>query len=123
MLATAVLLAATAFSLRLEGRMRATQRPSGPARIGTDSPFRSIQPDSSGFVINGRGGLFIEPRLVAVVGFRHHRRFHIFFGSDCFSDPFFDPFFCRQFLFNNRFFFAPSVFLPYPGLYLPSLDS
>jgi hypothetical protein len=116
-LATAVLLAATVFPLRLEGQMRATQRPGGPARVSVGSPFRSIPAHSNGFVIRGGGRFVRRPGLVPAVGFRHHRRFHIFFGNACFSDPFFDPFFCRQF--RNRFFFAQPAFLPYP-VYTPS---
>ena len=114
-LATAVLLAATVFPLRLEGQMRATQHPSGPARISVGSPFRSVQPHSNGFGISRGGRFFHRPGFVGPVGFRHHR-FHLSlsFGGACFNDPFVDPFFCRQFLFRNRFFFAQSVFLPYP---------
>ena len=95
-LATAVLLAATVFS------------------ISVGSPFRAIQPHSNGFVSGGANRFVRRPRFVGAVGFRHHRRFHIFFGNTCFSDPFLDPFFCREFLVGNRFFFAQPVFLPYP---------
>jgi hypothetical protein len=113
-LATAVLLAATAFPLRLEGQMRATQRRAGPARIGASLPFRSIRSNPNRFVV-GSGRRFIRRSgIVGAGGFRHHRRFPIFFGNACFNDPFVDPFFCQQFLFSNRFFFAEPVFLPYP---------
>src|SRR6266567_3484783 len=119
-LATAVLLAATAFPLRLEGQMRATQRPAGPARIGVSSPFRSIRSNPNRFVVSS-GRRFIRPSgVVGAVGLRHHRRFPIFFGNACFNDPFVDPFFCRQFLFSNRFFFAQPVFLPYPVYAAPN---
>ena len=113
-LATAVLLAATVFPLRLEGQMRATQRPSTPARISAGLPFRSAQPHSNGFGVTSPGGFVRRPGFVGPVGFRRHQRLHIFFGDACFSDPFF----CRQFFFRNRFFFAQPLF-PYP-IYLPS---
>ena len=113
-LATAVLLAATVFPLRLEGQMRATQRPSTPARISAGSPFRSVQPHLNGFAVMSPGGFVRRPELVGPVGFRRHQRFHIFFGDACFSDPFF----CRQFFFRNRFFFSQPVFFPYP-IYMP----
>jgi len=113
-LATAVLLAATVFPLRLEGQMRATQRLGGPARISVGSPFRSIRPHPNGFAVNSGRRFIRRSGFVGAVGFRHHRRFPTFFGNACFSDPFFDPFFCRQFLFRNRFFFAQPLFLPYP---------
>jgi len=109
-LATAVLLAATVFPLRLEGQMRATQRPSTPARIGARSPFRSAQPHSTGFGVTNPGGFVRRPGFVGSVGFRRHQHFHTFFGNACFSDPFF----CRQFFFRNRFFFAQPAFFPYP---------
>ena len=113
-LATAVLLAAAVFPLRLEGQMHATQRPSTPARISAGSPFRSVQPHSNGFGVTSSGGFVRRPRLVGPVGFRRHQRFHILFANACFSDPFF----CRQFFFRNRFFFAQPVFFPYP-IYTP----
>ncbi len=113
-LATAVLLAATVFPLRLEGQMRATQRPSGPARTSVGSPFHSAQPHSNGIGVTSPGRFVRRSRFVGPVGFRHHQRFHVFFGNACFSDPFFDPFFCQQFFFRNRFFFTQSVFFPYP---------
>src|SRR6266849_602749 len=109
-LATAVLLAATVFPLRLEGQMRAIQRPSTPARISAGPPFRSAQPHSIGSGVTSPGGFVRRPGFVGPVGFRRHQRFHIFFGNACFSDPFF----CRQFFFRNRFFFAQPVFFPYP---------
>jgi len=108
-LATAVLLAATVFPLRLEGQMRATQRRSTPVRIGAGSPFRSAQPHSNGFGVTSPGGLVRRPGFVGPVAFRRHQRVHIFFGNACFSDSFF----CRQFFFRNRFFFAQPVFFPY----------
>ncbi len=113
-LATAVLLAATVFPLRLEGQMRATHHPGGPARISVGSPFRSITHHSNGLVINGGGRFVRRPGFAGAVGFRHHGRFHIFFGNACFSDPFF----CRQFFFRNPFFFAQPGFFPYP-IYTP----
>ena len=113
-LATAVLLAATVFPLRLEGQMRATQRRSTPVRIGAGSPFRSAQPHSNGFGVTSPGGLVRRPGFVGPVAFRRHQRVHIFFGNACFSDSFF----CRQFFFRNRFFFAQPVFFPYP-IYTP----
>ncbi len=113
-LATAVLLAAAVFPLRLEGQMHTTQRPSTPARISAGSPFRSVQPHSNGFGVTSPGGFVRRPRLVGPVGFRRHQRFHILFANACFSDPFF----CRQFFFRNRFFFAQPVFFPYP-IYTP----
>src|SRR5712692_5935097 len=113
-LAMAVLLAATAFPLPLQGQMRAIQRPSGPARISVGSPFRSVQPRSTGFGVARPSRFVRRSAFVGLFGFRHHHRFHSFFGNACFSDPFFDPFFCRQFFFRNRSFFAQPVFLPYP---------
>jgi len=113
-LATAVLLAATVFPLRLEGQVRATQRAGSPARISVGSPFRSIPPHANGFVVSGRSGFIRRPVFAGAVGFRHHGRFHIFFGNACFNDAFFDPFFCRQFFFRSRFLFAQPLFLPYP---------
>src|SRR6266404_4003787 len=113
-LATAVLLAATAFPLPLQGQIRAMQRPSGPARISVSSPFRSLQPRSNGFGVARPSRLVRRSAFVGSFGFRHHHRFHIFFGDACFSDPFFGPFFCRQFFFRNRSFFAQPVFFPYP---------
>ncbi|SRR6266498_432206 len=113
-LATAVLLAATVFPLGLEGQMRAMQRPGGPARIGTGPAFRSVHPHSNGFGVTGRGRFIRRPGFVGPAGFRHHLRFHGFFGNACFSDPFFDPFFCHQFFFRNSVFFAQPVFFPYP---------
>ena len=113
-LATAVLLAATTLPLRLEVQMRPAQRPGGPARVNIGSPFRSIPAHSNGFVIRSGGRFVRGQRFVGALGFRHHGRFHIFFGNACFSDPFVDPFFCREFLFRNPFFFAQPVFLPYP---------
>jgi len=113
-LATAVLLAATVFPLRLEGQMRATQRRSTPVRIGAGSPFRSAQPHSNGFGVTSPGGLVRRPGFVGPVAFRRHQRVHIFFGNACFSDPFF----CRQSFFRNRLFFAQPVFFPYP-IYTP----
>ncbi len=110
LLATAVLLAATVFPLRLEGQMRATQRPSTPARISAGSPFRSAQPYSNGFGATSPGRFIRRPGFVGPAGFRRHQHFHIFVGNACFSDPFF----CRQFFFRNRFFFAQPVFFPYP---------
>jgi hypothetical protein len=113
-LAASVLLAATIFP-RLEGQMRATQRPGGPARVGVGSPFRSIPVHSSGFAIKSGGRFVRRPGFVGgAPGFHHHGRFHIFFGNACFNDAFFDPFFCRQFFFRSRFFFSQPVFLPYP---------
>ena len=113
-LATAVLLAATVFPPRLEGQMRATQRPGGSARVSVGLPSRSVRTHPNGLIVN-RGGRFIRRSgFGPAVGFHHHGRFHIFFGNACFSDPFFDPFFCRQFFFGNRFSFAQPVFLPYP---------
>ncbi len=108
-LATAVLLAATAFPLPLQAQMRAMQRPSGPARISVGSPFRSVQPRSNGFGVTRPSRFVRRSEFVGSFGFRHHR-FHSLFGNACFSDPFF----CRQFFFRNRFFFAQPVFLPYP---------
>jgi len=108
-LATAVLLAATVFPVRLEGQMRAIQRPSTPPRISAGSPFHSAQPHSNGFGMTSPGGLVRRPGFVGSIGFRRHQRFHIFSGNACFSDPFF----CRQFFFRNRFFAQP-VFFPYP---------
>jgi hypothetical protein len=116
-LATAVLLAATVFPLRLEGQMRAPQHSGGPARISIGSAFRSVPPHANGVGINRGGRFFRRPGFVGPAAFRRHR-FHFFFGSACFNDPFFDPFFCRQFFFRNRFFFAQPVFLPYP-IYTP----
>jgi hypothetical protein len=116
-LATAVLLAATVFPLRLEGQMRAPQHSGGPARISIGSAFRSVPPHANGVGINRGGRFFRPPGFVGPVAFRRHR-FHFLFGSACFNDPFFDPFFCRQFFFRNRFFFAQPVFLPYP-IYTP----
>ena len=110
----AVLLAATVFPLPLPGQMRAMQHPSGPARISVGSPFRSVQPRSTGFGVTRRSPFVRRSAFVGSFGFRHHHRFHIFFGNTCFSDAFFDPFFCRQFFFRNRSFFAQPVFLPYP---------
>jgi len=107
-------LAATVFPVRLEGQMRAIQRPSGPARISVGSPFRSVQPRSTGFGVARPSRFVRRSAFVGLFGFRHHHRFHSFFGNACFSDPFFDPFFCRQFFFRNRSFFAQPVFLPYP---------
>src|SRR5216684_8472042 len=113
-LATAALLTATVFPLCLEGQMRGTQRVWSPARISVGSPFRSIRAHPNGFAVNS-GGRFIHPSgFGAAVGFRHRRRFSIFFRNACFSDPFFAPFFCQQSFFRNRFFFAQPVFLPYP---------
>ena len=120
-LATAVLLAATVFPLRLEGQMRATQRLGGPTRISVGSPFRSIRPHPNGFAVNSGRRFIRRSGFVGAVGFRHHRRFPTFFGNACFSDPFSDPFFCRQFLFRNRFLFAQPLFLPYP-VYASSPD-
>ena len=108
-LATAVLLAATAFPLRLEGQMRATQRPAGPARIGASSPFHSIRSNPNKFVVSSGRRFIRRSGFVGAVEFRHQRRFPIFFANACFNDPFF----CQQFLFSNRFFFAQPVFLPY----------
>ncbi len=99
-------MAATVFPLRLEGQMRAIQRPSTPARISAGPPFRSAQPHSIGSGVTSPGGFVRRPGFVGSVGFRRHQRFHIFFGNACFSDPFF----CRQFFFRNRFFFAQPVF-------------
>jgi hypothetical protein len=113
-LATAVLLAATVFPLRLEGQMRTIQRPNTPARISAGSPFRLAQPRSNRFGGTSPGGFVRRPGFVGPVGFRRHQRFHFFFGNACFSDPFF----CRQFFFRNRFFFAQPVFFPYP-IYTP----
>src|SRR6266542_3376328 len=104
-LATAVLLAATVFPLGLEGQMRAMQRPGGPARIGTGPAFRSVHPHSNGFGVTGRGRFIRRPGFVGPAGFRHHLRFHGFFGNACFSD---------QFFFRNSVFFAQPVFFPYP---------
>jgi hypothetical protein len=112
-LATAVLLAATVFPLRLEGQMRAAQRPGGSTRVRVGSPSHSVRPLSSGSGVTRPGRLVRRPGFARWDGFRHHR-FHIFFGSACFNGAFFDPFLCRQFLFGNRFFFAQPVFLPYP---------
>jgi hypothetical protein len=115
LLATAVLLAATVSPLCLEGQMRAAQGAGSPARTSVGSPFRSIRSHSNGFVISG-GGRFARrrPRFVGAVGFRHHRRFSISFGTACFNGAFLDPFFCRQFFFRNRFLFAQPLFWPYP---------
>src|SRR6266478_721408 len=113
-LATAVLLAATVFPPCLEGQMRATQRPGGPARVSLGSPFRSIRTHPNGLIVNREGRFIPRSGFGPAVGFRHHRRLGIFFGNACFNDAFFDPFFCRQFLFRNRFFFSQPVFLPYP---------
>ena len=113
-LATALLLAATAFPLPLQGQMRAIRRPSSPARISVGSPFRSVPSRSNGFGVTRPSRFVRRSAFVGSFGFRPHHRFHIFFGNDCFSDPFFDPFFCQQFFFRNRSFFAQPVFLPYP---------
>jgi hypothetical protein len=113
-LATAVLLAATVFPLRLEGQIRATQHPAGPARASVASPFHSRQLHPNGFGVSSGVRFTRRSAFGGRVGFRNHRRFHLFFGHACFSDPFVDPFFCRQFLFGNPFFFAQPVFLPYP---------
>ena len=113
-LATAVLLAATAFPLPLQGQMRAMHHPSGPARITVGSPFRSTQPHSNGFGVTRSSPFVRRSAFVRSFGSRHHHRFPIFFGNACFSDPFSDPFFCRQFFFRTRFFFAQPLFLPYP---------
>ncbi len=99
-LATAVLLAATAFPLPLQGQMRAMHHPSGPARITVGSPFRSTQPHSNGFGVTRSSPFVRRSAFVRSFGSRHHHRFPIFFGNACFSDPFSDPFFCRQFFFR-----------------------
>src|SRR6266571_3125668 len=112
-LATAVLLAATAFPLPLQGQMRAMHHPSGPARITVGSPFRSTQPHTNRFGVTRSSPFVRRSAFVRSFG-SHHHRFHIFLGNACFSDPFSDPFFCRQFFFRNRFFFAQPLFLPYP---------
>ena len=112
-LAIAVLLAATVFPLRLEGQLRAIQRPSGPVRISVGSRIRAVQPSQRGFGMLSPRPFVRRTSFVGPVVFRHHLGLHIFFGNTCFSDLFFDPFFCRQFFFRNRFLFAQPVFLPY----------
>lgn len=113
-LAIAVFLAATAFPSRLEGQMRAMQRPSGPVRISVGQHFRAGQPPPGRFGVISPRSFGRRALLGRPVAFRQHLRFHIFFGNSCFTGPFFDPFFCRQFFFRNRFLFAQPVFLPYP---------
>jgi hypothetical protein len=110
--AIAVLLAAAAFSPTLEAQMRAIQRPTAPSRISAGPRVGVVQSRSGGFRP-------ISPRPLGQrnpfnPAFRHHLRFHVFFGNSCFGSPFFDPFFCRQFFFRNRFLFTQPVFFPYP---------
>src|SRR5262249_16300131 len=113
-LATAVLLAATVFLLRLEGQIRATQRPAAPARASVGSPFHSRHLHPNGFGVSS--GVRFTRRSVfgGRVGFRNRGSFHLFFEHAFFSDPFVAPFLCRHFLFGNRSFFPQPFFLPYP---------
>jgi len=112
-LAIAVFLAASVFPSRLQGQMRAMQRPSGPVRISVGPHFRAVQPPPGRFGVISPLPFGQRVLLVRPGAFRHHLRFHTFFGNSCFTSPFFDPFFCRQFFFRNRFLFAQPVFLPY----------
>jgi hypothetical protein len=92
--------------------MRGMQRPAAPARITTGSRLGVAQARGGGFRPIGPRS-FSQRNLWINPAFRHHSRFHIFFGNSCFGS-FFDPFFCRQFFFPNRFFFTQPVFIPYP---------
>ncbi|HYL14974.1 MAG TPA: hypothetical protein VEV41_18170 [Terriglobales bacterium] len=113
-LAIAVFLVAAVFPLRLQGQMRAVQRPSVPVRFSVGPRFRAVQPFPSGFRVMNPHPFVPRASFVGPAAFRRHVRLHIFFGNPCFADPFFNPLFCREFFFGNRFLFAQPAFLPYP---------
>jgi hypothetical protein len=118
-LAIAVLLAAAAFPLCLEGQMRSALRPGHPVGIRSGAPFRGMQRSPGGFRVMGGRSFGHRGFVVRRGAFGHHRRFHIFFSSDaCFNGRFFDPFFCRQSFFGNPFFnpFFASQPVFWPGL-------
>jgi hypothetical protein len=118
-LAIAVFLVAAVFPLRLEGQMRAVQRPSVPVRFNLDPRFRVVQPFPSGFRVINPHPFVSRASFVGPAAFRRHLRLHILFGNPCFADPFFNPLFCREFFFGNRFLFAQPAFLPYPVYIAP----
>ena len=111
--AMAVFFVVAVFPAILAGQIRTTQRSSIPLRMGLGPRVPAVASASRRFGVSprpfGRRTLFITQ-----VPFRQGLRFHIFFGSPCFTDPFFDPFFCRQFFSRNQFLFAKPLFLPCP---------
>jgi len=116
--AIVVLLAAAAFLPNLEAQMRAAHRPIAPSRITTGPHFGGI-PSRVGEFRAGAPNWLGQRRPWFNRAFRHHSRFHFFFGNSCFKSAFRDPFFCNQFFFRSPFLFTQSVFWPYPAYSTP----